>query len=90
MLIAILGICSKEELDEEEEDLSMSDDAGGVPTDSEDEEGNAERRLALKNKILAVGKMSRVFAVLREEAEASRSSSRSRAPRSCPLARSPT
>lgn len=68
MLIAILGICSKEELDEEEEEIPMIEES--TPTDSEDEVEQAERRQAIKNKILAVGKMSRVFAVLREEAEA--------------------
>ncbi|BGP40848.1 3',5'-cyclic-nucleotide phosphodiesterase (PDEase) (3':5'-CNP) [Rhodotorula kratochvilovae] len=72
MLIAMLGICSKEELDEEEEELA---DEEAVAEGDEDEEGltdeqAAERRAAIKNKILAVGKMSKIFSVLREESEA--------------------
>lgn len=66
MLIAILNICSKEELEEEEdEDAMLIEPAEG---EDEDEEA-AERRVVIKNKILAVGRMSRVFALLREEAE---------------------
>ncbi|EST10164.1 Phosphoesterase domain protein [Kalmanozyma brasiliensis GHG001] len=64
MLIAILNVCSKEELEEEEEEdeIPLSPTEGG-------EEETAERRTLIKNKILAVGRMSRVFALLREEAE---------------------
>ena len=65
MLIAILNICSKEELEEEEEE----DQIPITPTSSTEEEDSAERRTVIKNKILAVGRMSRVFALLREEAE---------------------
>lgn len=56
MLIAILGICSKEELEEEELEEEMLS-----PTEDE----LAQRKRAIKSKIMAVGKMSRVFAVLR-------------------------
>ncbi|MCO5565557.1 hypothetical protein L7F22_019231 [Adiantum nelumboides] len=67
MLIAILNICSKEELEEEDDD----DDVMNEPIEAgDDEDGEAaERRVVIKNKILAVGRMSRVFALLREEAE---------------------
>ncbi|EPQ29731.1 uncharacterized protein PFL1_02951 [Pseudozyma flocculosa PF-1] len=65
MLIAILNICSKEELEEEDEE----DEIPVTPTSTSEEEGSAERRAVIKNKILAVGRMSRVFALLREEAE---------------------
>lgn len=66
MLIAILNICSKEELEEEEEELEAET---GAETIEGDEEEDDERRVVIKNKILAVGRMSRVFALLREEAE---------------------
>ena len=77
MLIALLGICSKEELDEEElleeeaEEAGLQDESDAdLSTAGLTEDDIAERRLVIKNKILAVGKMSRVFAVLREESEA--------------------
>ncbi|GAA97647.1 uncharacterized protein L969DRAFT_87746 [Mixia osmundae IAM 14324] len=69
MLIALLGICSKEELDEEEEEEEVLDEEDAEMEGATPEE-NAERRKIIKNKILAVGKMSRVFSVLREESEA--------------------
>ncbi|CAG8703273.1 27459_t:CDS:10, partial [Dentiscutata erythropus] len=64
MLLAILNICSKEELADEElmeEDKSPTTDI--MPIDG------AERRQVIKSKILAVGKMARVFSVLRKESE---------------------
>ncbi|KAK8847554.1 serine/threonine-protein phosphatase 2B catalytic subunit A1 [Kwoniella newhampshirensis] len=67
MLIAILNCCTKEELEEEEEETPMAitpETPEGVI-----EETSAERRQIIKNKILAVGRMSRVFALLREESE---------------------
>lgn len=82
MLISMLNICSKEELEEEEDDtsldldrhaasngrlLSTSATEDSAPGSSLDE--YPERRMVIKNKILAVGRMSRVFHVLREEAE---------------------
>lgn len=62
MLIAILNCCSKEELEGGE---SLEDEI--EPTTPEDE--TQERRKVIKNKILAVGRMSKVFALLREESE---------------------
>ena len=59
MLIAILNCCSKEELEES--------DGLDVDTAIQDEAG--ERRKLIKSKILAVGRMSKVFALLREESE---------------------
>jgi serine/threonine-protein phosphatase 2B catalytic subunit len=67
MLIAILNICSKEELEEEEEEEEIQEPEAGehsMEGDEGDEDG-AERRVVIKNKILAVGRMSRVFALLR-------------------------
>ena len=57
MLIATLNCCTKEELDEEEE-TPMA-----ITPEQElaEEDPNAERRQVIKNKILAVGRMSRVF-----------------------------
>ena len=57
MLLAMLNCCTKEELEE-----SSDEEAPVSPAPSED---SAERRKVIKNKILAVGRMSRVFALLR-------------------------
>ncbi|KAH7908639.1 Metallo-dependent phosphatase-like protein [Hygrophoropsis aurantiaca] len=62
MLVAVLNTCSKEELEESDEDSLRS------PT-SQTAEDPVERRKVIKNKILAVGRMARVFALLREESE---------------------
>ncbi|CAO3625820.1 unnamed protein product [Cunninghamella blakesleeana] len=70
MLIAILNICSKEELADEDHRLSLQQqkpiaiNAGDVANDESE-----QRRTVIRNKILAVGKMSRVFSVLRENSE---------------------
>ncbi|KAI9316696.1 serine/threonine protein phosphatase 2B catalytic subunit [Dichotomocladium elegans] len=61
MLIAILNICSKDELADEEHKFSLEE-----PMSSKEQD---ERRTVIRNKILAVGKMSRVFSVLRENSE---------------------
>ncbi|KAI0263073.1 Metallo-dependent phosphatase-like protein [Gloeopeniophorella convolvens] len=63
MLVAVLNTCTQEELAE-----SSDDEAAIVsPTTAADEA--AERRKVIKNKILAIGRMSRVFSLLREESE---------------------
>ncbi|RSH79821.1 3',5'-cyclic-nucleotide phosphodiesterase (PDEase) (3':5'-CNP) [Apiotrichum porosum] len=64
MLIAILNCCTKEELEEEEETPMITPETPEV-----EGEVSAERRQIIKNKILAVGRMSRVFSLLREESE---------------------
>jgi len=63
MLIAILNTCSKEELEE--------DTPGSItaPLTTFDPESTEFKRRAIKNKILAIGRLSRVFQVLREESE---------------------
>ncbi|EMD34648.1 hypothetical protein CERSUDRAFT_116822 [Gelatoporia subvermispora B] len=63
MLLAMLNTCTKEELEE-----SSDEEAVASPTTPVSEE-SAERRKVIKNKILAVGRMARVFALLREESE---------------------
>ncbi|CAJ0913426.1 18908_t:CDS:10 [Entrophospora sp. SA101] len=72
MLLVILNICSKEELDDEdliseprtpEQQQPVATTAAAAAADT------TERRQVIKNKILAVGKMARVFSVLREESE---------------------
>lgn len=52
MLVAVLNTCSKEELEDDH-------------TPEPQHEDLRERRGVIKNKILAVGRMARVFAVLR-------------------------
>jgi serine/threonine-protein phosphatase 2B catalytic subunit len=71
MLIAILSTCSEDEL--KEDSVTPSSISSGpisqavaAPMDPESIE---YKRRALKNKILAIGRLSRVFQVLREESE---------------------
>ncbi|CAO3630380.1 unnamed protein product [Cunninghamella echinulata] len=63
MLIAILNICTKEELADEDNNVVIED----KPVT--DEEAAELRRTIIRNKIMAIGKMSRVFSVLRENSE---------------------
>ena len=58
MLVAVLNTCTKEELEESEEEESLE-------TPSSPTRESAERRKIIKNKILAVGRISRVFSLLR-------------------------
>ncbi|KAM9933448.1 hypothetical protein OXX80_006940, partial [Metschnikowia pulcherrima] len=83
MLLSILNICTEEELDEETPIAQAADSPQASPVvarstesfadaavQSESEEPTLEeKRLALRNKILAIGRMSRMFQVLREDAE---------------------
>ncbi|KAI0041511.1 serine/threonine protein phosphatase 2B [Auriscalpium vulgare] len=65
MLVAVLNTCTAEELaissDEEE---AATETPAAVLT-----EESAERRKVIKGKILAIGRMARVFSLLREESE---------------------
>ena len=56
MLVTVLNSCSKEELEESDEEV--------LPQPSHPDD-SVERRKVIKNKILAVGRMARVFALLR-------------------------
>ena len=67
MLIAILNTCSKEEL--EDETPSVSSGPSSPPISTYDPDSTEFKRRAIKNKILAIGRLSRVFQVLREESE---------------------
>jgi len=69
MLIAILNTCSKEELEEETPLSATSMDPLQSPTAEPDVNSIEYKRRAIKNKILAIGRLSRVFQVLREESE---------------------
>jgi hypothetical protein len=59
MLVAVLNTCSQEELMESSDEESVI-----VPPESRSPEA-AERRRIVRSKILAVGRMARVFSVLR-------------------------
>ena len=67
MLIAILNTCSKEEL--EDETPTSATEPTFSPTMPMGVESSEFKRRAIKNKILAIGRLSRVFQVLREESE---------------------
>jgi len=71
MLIAILSVSSEDEL---KEDATPSTVSPGPVSPSTaitplDPESTEFKRRAIKNKILAIGRLSRVFQVLREESE---------------------
>lgn len=57
MLLGILNVCTDEELDSDDEELTQS------------EQDLRARKEVIRNKIKAVGKMARMFTVLREESE---------------------
>ncbi|KAJ4465647.1 Metallo-dependent phosphatase-like protein [Lentinula edodes] len=66
MLVAVLNTCTKEELEEsDEEEEVVSPMTSTVPAPEESD----QRRKVIKNKIMAVGRVARVFALLREDAE---------------------
>jgi serine/threonine-protein phosphatase 2B catalytic subunit len=71
MLIAILNTCSKEELDDPNNTPSIISGPSSpeIKTGPLDPESTEFKRRAIKNKILAIGRLSRVFQVLREESE---------------------
>lgn len=65
MLIAILNCCTKEELDEVDEEELHGHEATITPVDEEEVELDEHGQKVIKDKIMLVGKMSRVFALLR-------------------------
>ncbi|KAI6248780.1 Serine/threonine-protein phosphatase 2B catalytic subunit [Erysiphe necator] len=70
MLIAILSTCSEDELKEDLTPTAISPYNPILsPTSPIDPDSIEYKRRAIKNKILAIGRLSRVFQVLREESE---------------------
>ncbi|KAI0780365.1 Metallo-dependent phosphatase [Trametes elegans] len=80
MLLAILAVCSDQELESTSSEEDDSERARELEEDEMDETRTvadisltpneiSERRQEIKNKILAVGRMQRVFQLLREESE---------------------
>lgn len=70
MLIAILSTCSEDELKDDATPSTASPGPVSPPISaSMDPESIEYKRRAIKNKILAIGRLSRVFQVLREESE---------------------
>jgi len=67
MLIAILSTCSEEELQQDTPSSSAAPHSPPLPSPAD--ASLEARKRAVKNKILAIGRMSRVFNVLREESE---------------------
>ena len=70
MLIAILSTCSDDELKEDATPSTVSPGPVSPPINASLDPDSIEyKRRAIKNKILAIGRLSRVFQVLREESE---------------------
>lgn len=69
MLVAVLNTCTKEELEEEssdeEEEIVSPVLSPIAATGISPEEASDQRRKVIKNKIMAVGRVARVFALLR-------------------------
>lgn len=67
MLLGILNICSQEELAASPEEKERETPVVIVPNSAD--MSQEQRRQIIKNKILAIGKISRSFSVLRENSE---------------------
>lgn len=69
MLIAILSTCSEDELRDDSSSSPGPVSPPITPSANMDPDSVEAKRRAIKNKILAIGRLSRVFQVLREESE---------------------
>lgn len=65
----MLNICSKEELEEDLQIAPLASEAVSAGSEVISPEEREARRQVIKNKVLAIGRLSRVFSVLREESE---------------------
>ncbi|KAF7312809.1 Serine/threonine-protein phosphatase [Mycena kentingensis (nom. inval.)] len=63
MLVAVLNTCTKEELEDDTPEAPLESPTSPISPTTE------ERKTVIKGKIMAVGRMARVFALLREESE---------------------
>jgi serine/threonine-protein phosphatase 2B catalytic subunit len=63
MLLAILSICSEEEL--EETDSESDEETRALADAAMSPEEHQQRRQQIKNKIMAVGRMQKLFQLLR-------------------------
>jgi serine/threonine-protein phosphatase 2B catalytic subunit len=66
MLVAVLNTCTAEELEEPDEE-ALSDTVYGSSAEPRDTSSveDGDRKKVIRNKIMAVGRMARVFALLR-------------------------
>ncbi|KAG0165958.1 3',5'-cyclic-nucleotide phosphodiesterase (PDEase) (3':5'-CNP) [Apophysomyces sp. BC1015] len=70
MLLAILNICSQEELEEASIGATAPETRRrSLMEENKDKAATEQRRQIIRNKVLAIGKISRVFSVLRENSE---------------------
>lgn len=75
MLVSILNICTEDELDEDTPVVSEITESQASPSAIESKSSNVDResleatRQALRNKIIAIGKVAIMYEVLRQESE---------------------
>lgn len=65
MLLAVLDVCTQEELEDDDSSSTGMDETSTVADIALTPNEISERRQQIKNKVLAVGRMQRVFQLLR-------------------------